>query len=353
MSTQKLCPECEAANQPYAAICANCGHEFSVPPSPPPDTAPSTASPRAPEYHSPHPLSPPPQRQITKRYLLYGVIGLLALLIVAAAFAAGISPSPLTSTAPAAAPPMQAPIAASTPISSASPITPVKTPAASANQESAARAGMVSAPFLSPALLSGSNSGAQTYTARSAASDVGAYSFQGYPEAQKAESQNPNIPAHATTDVTTGENAIKTTASPITTDISPTGTSSTGVPSPIVTVSAPTTQEEGWNTVTVKYPADGTWKTDTAVNPNGNGGVAVATKETTAGDLSQHVTYGGSSVYGNSISTVANVNGPLNTATVVPTATSVGGTPPVTIDVTTPAGVDAAMVSCYTPPSAT
>jgi len=352
MSTQKLCPECEAANQPYAAICANCGYEFSAPPSPPPDTA-SIASPRAPEHHSPHPLSPPPQRQLTKRYLLYGVIGLLALLIVAAAFVAVISPSPLTTTAPAAAPPMQARIAASTPMSSASPITPVKTPAVPASQESAARAGMASAPFLSPALLSGPNPGAQTYTARSAASDVGAYSFQGYSEAQKAVPQSANIPAHATTDVTTGEDAVKTAASPITTDISPAGTPSTGVPSPSVTVLAPTTQEEGWNTVTVKYPADGTWKTDTVVNPNGNGGPVVAIKETTAGDLSQHVTYDGSSVYGNSMSNVANVNGPVNIATVVPTTTSVGGTPPVTIDVTTPAGVDAAMVSYYTPPSVT
>jgi len=352
MSTQKLCPECEAANQPYAAICANCGYEFSVPPSPPPDTVPSTAPPRAPEYHSPHPLSPPPQRQLTRRYLFYGVIGLLALLIVAGALAAGISPSPFTTTAPAAVPPMQAPIAASTPMPSASLITPAKTPAVSANQESAARAAlMASAPFLSPTLTSGPNSGAQTYHAPSVVNGASAYSFQGHSEAQKTEPQNANIAASATTGVTTREGVVKTSASPNTAGISPTGASSTGIPSQSVTVSAPTAQEAGWNTVTVKYPPDSAWKTDTAVNPNGNEGLSITTNETAAGGPYQHVTYGGSNAYGDAVNNVVNVAGPLNIATDVTTTTSVGGTPHVTVDVTTAAGVDATMLPYYTPPS--
>jgi len=88
MANEKYCQNCGAKNQPYAAFCADCGTSFIpspesplTPPLPPPQAEPLGDEPL---YAAP----PEPPRRFKKRYVLYGVLVLLALFIVAGAISA-------------------------------------------------------------------------------------------------------------------------------------------------------------------------------------------------------------------------------------------------------------------------
>jgi zinc-ribbon domain len=87
MANEKYCQNCGAKNQPYAAFCEDCGTSF-IPPSESPQTPP-LPPPAEPLGNEPFYAAPPePPRRFKKRYVLYGVLVLLALLIVAGAISA-------------------------------------------------------------------------------------------------------------------------------------------------------------------------------------------------------------------------------------------------------------------------
>ncbi|MGZ4947354.1 MAG: zinc ribbon domain-containing protein [Halobacteriota archaeon] len=89
MSNEKNCQNCGAKNQPYAAFCANCGNSFIPAPASPPPTPPPPPPPAEPLGDEPLYAAPPePPRRFKKRYVLYGVLVLLSLLIVAGAISA-------------------------------------------------------------------------------------------------------------------------------------------------------------------------------------------------------------------------------------------------------------------------
>jgi len=140
MDNEKFCKNCGARNQPYAAICADCGESFIAPvTSPPKAAAPppeeparndegkhvglgSASPPRKPEEalsgEQPYASLPeePSRRRFKKRYVLYGVLILLLLSTVAGAIAA----SQQAANRPAASPTVQASVAATTPTPQAS-----------------------------------------------------------------------------------------------------------------------------------------------------------------------------------------------------------------------------------------
>ena len=140
MDNEKFCKNCGARNQPYAAICADCGESFIGPVTSPPKSAAappeeparhdevkhvglgSASPPRKPEEalsgEQPYASLPeePSRRRFKKRYVLYGVLILLLLSTVAGAIAA----SQQAANRPAASPNVQASVAATTPYASAS-----------------------------------------------------------------------------------------------------------------------------------------------------------------------------------------------------------------------------------------
>ncbi|MGB9212396.1 MAG: hypothetical protein WCB91_05805, partial [Halobacteriota archaeon] len=137
MDNEKFCKNCGARNQPYAAICADCGESFIAPATSPPKASPapppeepsrdeewgkyaglSSESPPPPpeeplsgEQSYPSPPEEPSRRPFKKRYILYGVLILLLLSTVAGA----ISASQQTANRSAASPTIRASIGATTP----------------------------------------------------------------------------------------------------------------------------------------------------------------------------------------------------------------------------------------------
>jgi hypothetical protein len=88
MSDEKYCQNCGAKNQPYAAICAECGSSFIEPTASPP-TPPPLILPEEQPSEKPLPAAPPePPRRFKKRYILYGVLIVLSLLVIAGAISA-------------------------------------------------------------------------------------------------------------------------------------------------------------------------------------------------------------------------------------------------------------------------
>ncbi|MGZ8880392.1 MAG: zinc ribbon domain-containing protein [Halobacteriota archaeon] len=89
MSNEKYCQNCGAKNQPYAAVCADCGNSFlpaseeslPVPPPPPPLEEPLDEEPL---YEAPVEPSP----RFKKRYILYAVLAVLLLFVVVGAISA-------------------------------------------------------------------------------------------------------------------------------------------------------------------------------------------------------------------------------------------------------------------------
>jgi hypothetical protein len=89
MSNEKYCQNCGAKNQPYAAVCADCGNSFlpasgeslPVPPPPPPLEEPLDEEPL-----NEAPVEPSPR--FKKRYILYAVLAVLALFVVVGAISA-------------------------------------------------------------------------------------------------------------------------------------------------------------------------------------------------------------------------------------------------------------------------
>jgi len=158
MANEKFCKNCGARNQPYAAICADCGESFIAPATSPPKASPapppeepsrdeewdkyvglSSASPPPPpeeplsgEQSYPSPPEEPPRRRFKKRYILYGVLILLLLSTVAGA----ISASQQTANISAASPTIQASIGATTPTPQASAsVAATVTPSASSTSQ--------------------------------------------------------------------------------------------------------------------------------------------------------------------------------------------------------------------------
>jgi zinc-ribbon domain len=87
MASEKYCQNCGAKNQPYAAFCEACGTSFI--PSPESPQTPPLPPPAEPLGNEPLYTAPPePPRRFKKRYVLYGVLVLLALLIIAGAISA-------------------------------------------------------------------------------------------------------------------------------------------------------------------------------------------------------------------------------------------------------------------------
>jgi len=82
MSNEKNCQNCGAKNQPYAAVCVDCGNSFipsseapqSVPPPPPLEES----SDEEPLYDAP--LEPSPR--FKKRYILYAALAVLSLFVI-------------------------------------------------------------------------------------------------------------------------------------------------------------------------------------------------------------------------------------------------------------------------------
>lgn len=137
MDNEKFCKNCGARNQPYAAICADCGESFIAPATSPPKASPapppeepsrdeewgkyaglSSESPPPPpeeplsgEQSYPSLPEEPSRRPFKKRYILYGVLILLLLSTVAGA----ISASQQTANRSAASPTIRASIGATTP----------------------------------------------------------------------------------------------------------------------------------------------------------------------------------------------------------------------------------------------
>jgi hypothetical protein len=94
MSNEKYCQNCGAKNQPFAAVCSDCGNSFipsseapqSVPPPPPPLEEPLVDEPLYEEEAYDGPLEP--SRGFKKRYLLYAVLAVLSLLVIVGAISA-------------------------------------------------------------------------------------------------------------------------------------------------------------------------------------------------------------------------------------------------------------------------
>jgi hypothetical protein len=136
MGDEKYCQNCGARNQPYAAFCSDCGNSFIPSPASPPPTSPPPPPPEEPLGDEPSYAAPPePPRRFKKRYVLYGVLVLLSLLIVAGA----ISASQQTANRSIATPTTQASAVATiapTPKVSAS-VAATATPSASATPSTA------------------------------------------------------------------------------------------------------------------------------------------------------------------------------------------------------------------------
>jgi hypothetical protein len=105
MANEKYCQNCGARNQPYAAFCTDCGDSFVPSPASAPTTPAPPPPPEEPLGDEPLYAAPPePPRRFKKRYILYGVLVLLSLLIVAGA----ISASQQAANRSIATPPIQA-----------------------------------------------------------------------------------------------------------------------------------------------------------------------------------------------------------------------------------------------------
>jgi len=106
MADQRYCRNCGTPNLPDAKFCANCGSAFVSAAATPPLTAPS-------KYKSAQSSPAPAQRWLAPRQVVYGLAGLLVVLILIGTLAAAMSPSvPPASTAPTAMPSAQASLAA-------------------------------------------------------------------------------------------------------------------------------------------------------------------------------------------------------------------------------------------------
>ncbi|MGZ4853474.1 MAG: GDSL-type esterase/lipase family protein [Halobacteriota archaeon] len=105
MDNEKTCTNCGAGNQPYAAVCADCGESFTTPARSVVPATPRTYAGRAPSVITHRaPLRPKrPSRRFNKRYLIYGVLVLLLLSITVGSFRFGSSGN--TTPAPVSAPP--------------------------------------------------------------------------------------------------------------------------------------------------------------------------------------------------------------------------------------------------------
>ncbi len=105
MDKEKSCKNCGARNQPYAAICADCGESFIPPATSPPLAVSSPYAGRAPQAMSRSPPLRPqePSRRFNKRYIVYGVLVLLLLSITVGSFRFGGSGN--TTSAPVSSPP--------------------------------------------------------------------------------------------------------------------------------------------------------------------------------------------------------------------------------------------------------
>src|SRR5665811_2025853 len=86
MSNEKICENCGAKNQPYAALCVDCGNSFipssettQATPPPPPPLEESLDS--EPPYEAPLETAP----RFKKRYLIYALLAVLSLFIVVGA----------------------------------------------------------------------------------------------------------------------------------------------------------------------------------------------------------------------------------------------------------------------------
>ncbi len=91
MSNEKICENCGAKNQPYAALCVDCGNSFipssettQATPPPPPPLEESLDS--EPPYEAPLETAP----RFKKRYLIYAVLAVLSLFIVVGAISASL-----------------------------------------------------------------------------------------------------------------------------------------------------------------------------------------------------------------------------------------------------------------------
>ncbi|MEI7826737.1 MAG: hypothetical protein WCI87_02940 [Euryarchaeota archaeon] len=119
MGHEKYCQNCGARNQPYAAVCADCGNSFIPSPESPPTTPPPPSRQEEPlpppqqeepsdyellSYESSYATPPEPPRRFKKRYVLYGVLIILSLFVVAGL----ISASQQTANRPIATPTTQA-----------------------------------------------------------------------------------------------------------------------------------------------------------------------------------------------------------------------------------------------------
>ncbi|MGZ4881656.1 MAG: hypothetical protein ACXV5H_05990 [Halobacteriota archaeon] len=90
MSNEKICQNCGAKNQPFAALCLNCGTSFvtspettQAPPSQPPLEKSLDSEP---PYEAPLETAP----RFKKRYLILGVLAVLSLFIVVGAISASL-----------------------------------------------------------------------------------------------------------------------------------------------------------------------------------------------------------------------------------------------------------------------
>lgn len=91
MSNEKICENCGAKNQPYAALCVDCGNSFipssettQATPPPPPPLEESLDS--EPPYEAPLETAP----RFKKRYLIYALLAVLSLFIVVGAISASL-----------------------------------------------------------------------------------------------------------------------------------------------------------------------------------------------------------------------------------------------------------------------
>jgi len=93
MSNEKYCQNCGAKNQPFAAVCSDCGNSFipsseapqSVPPPPPPLEEPL----EEPLHEEPLYDAPlEPSRGFKKRYILYAALAVLSLFVIVGAISA-------------------------------------------------------------------------------------------------------------------------------------------------------------------------------------------------------------------------------------------------------------------------
>ncbi len=100
MNDQEYCPECGQENPRDAAFCATCGERFHT-------ASPARAPPPAPPHYEPVETSLPLEpsrspRKFNRRYIVYGVVGLFALLIVVSA--ANLSPQSVPVVSPSPTP---------------------------------------------------------------------------------------------------------------------------------------------------------------------------------------------------------------------------------------------------------